>query len=247
MLITYICIFLIGAALASFLNATLYRIEKEFKWKELLTQNSHCESCKHPLSWVDLFPVLGFIIRLGKCKYCGAKVNPYYPISEFILGTVFLLFFLFSIPFYFYIIILFLFVLSTYDIKDFGIPKDLTHIFLAVCLLIFVFTFDITKIYIPILIGVSLLVINIFKKSFGLGDILLILGLGILISKEQFIVFFWLSIIIALFYSVVFVIVKRIKIKKAKVPMVPFLSIGFVISTVYGEVIWNWVLKFLQI
>lgn len=246
MVITYICIFFIGAALASFINATLYRIEKEFKWKELLTQNSHCETCKHPLSWIDLFPVLGFIIRLGKCKYCDMKVNHYYPISEFILGTVFLLLFLYSIPFYLYIIILFLFVLSNYDIKDFGIPKDLTHIFLGLCLLIFVFTFDITKIYLPILIGLSLLVINVFKKSFGLGDILLILGLGVLIAKDQFIVFFWLSIILALLYSIVFIVVKKINIKKAKVPMVPFLSIAFVISVIYGEAIWNYILKLLE-
>jgi leader peptidase (prepilin peptidase)/N-methyltransferase len=245
MIITYICIFIIGAALASFINATIYRIEKEFKWKELLTQNSHCETCKHPLSWIDLFPILGFLINSGKCKYCGAKVNLYYPISEFILGIIFLLFFLYSIPFYFYLIVLFLFVLSTYDIKDYGIPKDLTHIFLGICILIFVFTFDISKIYLPILIGVILLLLNILKKSFGLGDILLILGLGILINKEQFIVFFWLSIIIALLYSIGWMVAKKINIKKAKIPMVPFLSISFVISVIYGEVIWNYILKFL--
>jgi leader peptidase (prepilin peptidase)/N-methyltransferase len=245
MIITYICIFIIGAALASFINATIYRIEKEFKWKELLTQNSHCETCKHPLSWIDLFPILGFLINRGKCKYCGAKVNLYYPISEFILGIIFLLFFLYSIPFYFYLIVLFLFVLSTYDIKDYGIPKDLTHIFLGICILIFVFTFDISKIYLPILIGVILLLLNILKKSFGLGDILLILGLGILINKEQFIVFFWLSIIIALLYSIGWMVAKKINIKKAKIPMVPFLSISFVISVIYGEVIWNYILKFL--
>jgi len=247
MIITYICIFFIGAALASFINATIYRIEKEFKWKELLTQSSHCETCKHPLSWIDLFPILGFLINRGKCKYCGARVNIYYPISEFILGIAFLLFFMYSIPFYFYIIILFLFVLSTYDIKDYGIPKNLTHIFLGVCLLIFVFTFDISKIYLPILIGIFLLLLNIFKKAFGLGDILLILGLGILLSKEQFIVFFWLSIVIALLYSIGLMIVKKIRVKKAKVPMVPFLSIAFVISVLYGEVIWNYILKLLEI
>lgn len=239
--------FFIGAAFASFINATLYRVEKEFKWKDLLTQSSHCESCQHPLSWLDLVPVLGFLINRGKCKYCGAKVNIFYPISEFVLGTIFLLFAMYSVPLYLYIIILFLFVLSSYDIKEYGIPKDLTHIFLGVCLLIFIFTFDITKIYLPILIGLLLLVINIFKKSFGLGDILLILGLGILINKEQFIVFFWLSIFIALLYSIGLIIIKKINIKKAKVPMVPFLSIAFVLTIIYGEMIWSNVLKFLEI
>jgi len=246
MIIFYICIFFIGAALASFINATLYRIEKEFKWKALLTQNSHCEECEHPLSWIDLLPVLGFLINKGRCRYCNSKVNIYYPISEFILGTIFLLFFLYTVPFYMYIVILFLFILSTYDIKEFGIPKDLTHIFLALCLLIFLFTFDITKIYFPIAIGIFLILLNIFKKSFGLGDILIILGLGVLISKEQFIVFFWLSIIIALLYSLILILRKKINIKNAKVPMVPFLSIAFVISIIYGEFLWNHILKLLQ-
>lgn len=246
MIISYIVIFFLGAALASFVNATLYRIEKEFKWKELLTQNSHCESCKHPLSWIDLIPIIGFIINKGKCKYCNSKVNIYYPILEFLLGLSFLVFFLFSIPFYFYAIILFLFVLSSYDIKEFGIPKDITHIFLTICLIIFFFTFDITKIYLPILIGIILILMNLLKKSFGLGDILIILGLGILITKEQFIVFFWLSIITALLYSIIIIIKKKINIKKAKIPMVPFLSIAFVISVVYGEAIWNYILKYLE-
>jgi len=246
MIIFYIMIFFFGTALASFINATLYRIEKEFKWKELLTQSSHCETCKHTLSWIDLFPVLGFIINRGKCKYCGSKINLFYPMSEFILGAIFLLFFLYSVPFYIYIIILFLFILSSYDIKDFGIPKNLTHIFLILCILIFAFTFDMTKIYLPTLISVLLLLINIFKRSFGFGDILLIFGLGVLLSQGQFIVFFWLSIIIALLYSIGFVIAKKISIKKAKIPMVPFLSIAFVISVIYGEVIWSYILKLLE-
>ncbi|KKQ11776.1 MAG: hypothetical protein US24_C0015G0015 [candidate division WS6 bacterium GW2011_GWC2_36_7] len=130
--------------------------------------------------------------------------------------------------------------------KEFGIPKDLTHIFLALCLLIFLFTFDITKIYFPIAIGIFLILLNIFKKSFGLGDILIILGLGVLINKEQFIVFFWLSIIIALLYSLILILRKKINIKNAKVPMVPFLSIAFVISIIYGEFLWNHILKLLQ-
>lgn len=247
MTIFYICIFFLGAALASFINATLYRIDKEFKYPEIITQGSHCESCKHSLSWIDLLPIFGYLLNLGKCKYCGAKVNPYYPISELVLGLCFLLFSLYSLPAYLYAILIFLFILSTYDIKEFGIPKDLTHIFLGVCLIIFIFTFDITKIYFPILIGIFLILINIFKKSFGLGDILIILGLGVLMSKEQFIIFFWLAIVIALLYSILMMIVKKINIKKAKIPMLPFLSISFVVSIIYGNILWGYILKFMGI
>jgi len=245
MIIFYIGIFFLGAALASFINATLYRIDKEYKYPKILTQSSHCENCKHQLSWMDLIPIFGFILNRGKCKYCNSEVNLYYPISEFILGTSFLALSLYSLPSYFYLIILFLFILSYYDIKEFGIPKNLTHVFLLTCLIIFVFTFDLTKLYFPIIICIVLLLLNLFKKSFGFGDILIILGLGILLTREQFIIFFWLSILIALLYSFFVMIKDRINIKKAKIPMVPFLGISFVISILYGDILWIFVLKFL--
>lgn len=247
MTIFYICIFFLGAALASFINATLYRIDKEFKLKELLTQSSHCETCKHPLSWIDLFPVLGFLLNSGKCKYCGSKINPYYPISELILGSSFLLFLLFSVPFYLYVILIFLFILSYYDIKELGIPKDLTHIFLVVCVIIFLLTFDITHLYVPLVLAIFFVILNLFKKSFGVGDILIIIGLGILMTQHQSLIFFWLAIILALIYSIGIILKKKTSIKTTKVPMVPFLSIAFIISITYGESIWTYILKFFEI
>lgn len=247
MIIFYTCIFFLGAVLASFINATLYRIENKYKYPEIFTQGSHCEGCKHPLSWIDLIPVLGFLMNKGKCKYCGAKVNSFYPISELVLGVSFLLFALYSVPPYLYAIILLLFILSYYDIKEFGIPKDLTHIFLGICIFVFILTFDITRLYLPILISAFLILLNILKKSFGMGDILIILGLGILMSQHQFVIFFWLAILIALLYSFFMIIKEKINIKKAKIPMLPFLAISFVLSIVYGEIIWTYILKLLEI
>ena len=246
MVIIYICVFFLGAALASFINATIYRIDNDYKAKELLTESSHCESCKHKLSWLDLFPIFGYLINKGKCKYCGAKVNIYYPISELVLGTIFLSLFLSSIPYYQYVIVILLFILSTYDIKEMGIPKNLTHIFLGISILIFViFVRDFSNLIIPVVIAVVFLLINLVKKSFGVGDILIILGLGILLNQKQMITFFWISIFVALLYSLVYALIARKNLKGLKIPMVPFLSIAYIIVLLFGNYIGTFLLNLL--
>ncbi|OGE17193.1 hypothetical protein A2858_00620 [Candidatus Daviesbacteria bacterium RIFCSPHIGHO2_01_FULL_36_37] len=58
---------------------------------------SYCESCKHKLSWYDLFPILSFVFTQGKCRYCQKKISFEYPLVEIITGI------LISILFYFYL------------------------------------------------------------------------------------------------------------------------------------------------
>ena len=124
MLIIYLCVFFLGASLASFLNASIYRIENKYKYPAIITAKSHCEKCKKELSWLELIPVIGYLIIKGRCRNCNEKINIYYPLSEFVLGLIFLLFFLYSITWYFWIVVLFLFIFSSYDIKYKAIPKD---------------------------------------------------------------------------------------------------------------------------
>ncbi len=247
MFIFYACIFFLGAAIASFLNATLYRIDKKYKYPQIITQGSHCENCKNPLSWWKLIPILGYILTLGKCKSCGKRINPYYPISELLLGLTGLFFVLYSVPYYFFVLSIFLFILSYYDFKDMGIPKNITHIFLGICAILFVFNFNLPNLLLPLVITLVFLILNLIKKSFGMGDILIILGLGILLTKSQFIIFFWISILLALLYSLGFIMLKKIKLKGAKVPMVPFLSVAFVVSVLYGETLFTTLLNFMGI
>ncbi len=247
MIMIYIFFFALGTVLASFINATLYRIDNEYKYPEILVKSSHCEKCKHPLSWVDLIPVLGFIINKGRCKYCKTPINIYYPISELLLGLSFLAIYAYSLPAYIYVIVIFLFILCFFDVKELAVPQNITHIFLAFCLVIFLFNFELSNLYLPIAIAILLFVINFVKKSFGIGDILIILGLGMLISWRQMLVFFWLSIIIALFYSLGYIALTNIELKKAKVPMVPFLSIAYILSLMYGDTIFWYIIKLLQL
>lgn len=239
-----ILFFFLGAVFASFINATVYRVRNGYKYPEIFVRRSHCEQCNHPLSSLDLFPIIGFVANKGKCKYCKTNINIFYPLSELFLGTSFLLFYLNSSPFYYFLITSFLLILSIYDIQEMGIPKIITNIFLAFCILIFFFfQFNIESLLLPTIIVVFFLIINIIKKSFGVGDILVIFGLGILLNQSQCISFFWLSVIIALVYAVLSSSLQKQSLKGMKIPMVPFISLSFVIASIYGEVLWQLVLK----
>jgi prepilin signal peptidase PulO-like enzyme (type II secretory pathway) len=244
MLIVYICIFFFGASIASFINATLYRLDKGYKYLDIITRNSSCEECKKKLSWIQLIPIIGYLIYRGKCKDCKKPVRLYYPISEFLLGVSFLVMYLYGIPIHFYAIVILLFILSYHDTISLSVSQNVVHILLITSVLIFFFLALIpSNLIAPLVVCILLLIINIFKKSFGFGDILVLFSVGILQSTNQFLCTFWLGVIIALFYSIYLIIKKKRKLMNMKVPMIPFFSISFVISVIYGETILESILK----
>lgn len=240
MIFFYIGIFFIGASIASFINATIYRIEKRFKLDVFFTKPSHCEKCKKELTWYELLPILGYILEKGRCRQCNTRVNPYYPISELILGTSFLFFWIYSIPWYLWLCLISFFILSNYDIKDNSVPAKFVNWFLVITFLIwFVFIQQVHNLYLPTIFALFFLILNLFKKAMGFGDILVLLAVGILISYKQFVILFWLGIVLALLYSVYLLIKEKVDIKTAKVPMMPFFGSSFVISVIYGEKIYE--------
>ncbi len=247
MIILYISIFLFGAAVASFLNATLYRIDNKYKYPDIFTKNSHCEKCGKQLNWIELFPILGYILLKGKCSTCHKGISSYYPLSELFLGVTFLLIYIYSIPFTTVLVILFLFTLSYFDYIYMAVQKNLIHIFLLLCVVLFFFNLDFTNLIAPTITGLIFLLINRFKESVGLGDILVLFSIGILLSYQQFIVMFWVGVVLALLYSLLLLAITKQDIKKAKVPMLPFFTISFLLSSIYGFQLWNILLKFIGI
>lgn len=85
-----IALFVLGAALGSFLNvvALRYDSDKFLLHPEIIGGRSHCPKCGKTLRWYDLMPVVSFILLRGRCRYCGAKISWQYPIVEIISGFV---------------------------------------------------------------------------------------------------------------------------------------------------------------
>lgn len=252
MFIIYLCIFFLGASIASYINATVYRIEKGVKYPEILTKGSECEKCKKKLAWYELIPIFGYIFIGGKCPNCKEKVNIFYPLSETFLGISFLLFarsyfFLSVVPFYSWIILILLFILSFYDFLYREVPATLVHILIIISVLIFIF-FNLNTISLIITGSILLLLFvltRIIKKSFGFGDVLLLLALGLILPYQGYLVMFWISIFSALLYAIVAGIVMKKSMRKVKIPMIPFFTLGFLVATVWGGRIFEYLLALL--
>ena len=86
-MIVPIFVFLIGACAGSFCSALLYRIRHG---ESFVTGRSHCVSCRRELGPIDLIPVVSWLIRRGRCRYCGAPVSWQYLALELCFGGLFL-------------------------------------------------------------------------------------------------------------------------------------------------------------
>lgn len=77
---------LLGLILGSFYNVVALRVPAK---GSLLNPPSHCPNCNTRLKARDLFPVLSYLLSGGKCRYCGTRVSPLYPLGEAATGLLF--------------------------------------------------------------------------------------------------------------------------------------------------------------
>ena len=76
--------FLLGTILGSFSLALADRSLA----KQSFRGRSYCPNCKKKLRWYDLFPVISFIILVGRCRYCKKSIKIDYLLVEVIMGGV---------------------------------------------------------------------------------------------------------------------------------------------------------------
>lgn len=70
---------LTGACVGSFLNVCILRLPME---RSVVRPPSSCPHCFRRLNAVDLVPVIGWFLRLGRCASCKARISPRYPFVE---------------------------------------------------------------------------------------------------------------------------------------------------------------------
>lgn len=85
----YVCLWLavFGAVLGSFLDCAVSR------WaagERMFAGRSRCASCGHVLGARDLVPVFSFLLRRGRCRFCGGKIPAECLLAELAGAGVFL-------------------------------------------------------------------------------------------------------------------------------------------------------------
>ena len=65
---------LIGALVGSFVGAALVRLPEG---RSVLRGRSACDCCGARLGWAELVPLVSFAVQRGKCRRCGAAIDPW--------------------------------------------------------------------------------------------------------------------------------------------------------------------------
>jgi leader peptidase (prepilin peptidase)/N-methyltransferase len=86
--LTVIFIAVFGLVWGSFLNVVIYRLPRSMS---LLQPPSTCPGCGARIKPYDNVPVLSFIILMGKCRNCGRRISPVYPLVEALTALAFIL------------------------------------------------------------------------------------------------------------------------------------------------------------
>ena len=86
LVVLFAWLFVMGAAVGSFLNVCIYRLPRG---RNLFWPSSRCGSCFMPIRSLDNIPLLAYWRLGGKCRTCGARFSVRYFLVELIVGVVF--------------------------------------------------------------------------------------------------------------------------------------------------------------
>lgn len=77
---------LLGAVIGSFLNVVAHRVPRG---ESLLSPGSRCPDCGAPVRPYDNIPVVSWLLLRGRCRSCGARISPRYPLVELATALAF--------------------------------------------------------------------------------------------------------------------------------------------------------------
>lgn len=83
--------FLLGAMLGSFLNVCIVRLPAG---ESIVTPRSRCPKCGTQIAGYDNIPVVSWLVLRGRCRSCGARISPLYPLVELATAVLWLAAFL---------------------------------------------------------------------------------------------------------------------------------------------------------
>ena len=257
-LIFYTIIFLYSICIGSFLNVVILRLPNN---ESLIKRSSHCMTCGAKIKAYDLIPVFSWLFLRGRCRNCGEKISPRYPIVESLNGILYVIVFAVMDTTPRAVITLFLFsLLIVIGFMDWDtLEMDVRILGLIAFLAIpsAIFTDDLTivqRIIGGLCISVPFFIIGeisgaVIKKRTGekirgieLGDTFLMAAAGIVIGPSRIAVSAFFGIIIA----AVFGIINKHRSGESKFAFGPYLAIGIVLGTLWGSQIIQWYLTLFQ-
>jgi leader peptidase (prepilin peptidase)/N-methyltransferase len=78
----------LGLLVGSFLNVVVWRLPRG---ESLIRPRSRCPSCGTAIRPWDNIPVVSWLLLRGRCRDCGARIAPRYPLVELATGVLYAL------------------------------------------------------------------------------------------------------------------------------------------------------------
>lgn len=245
----YTLVVIYGLVIGSFLNVLILRIPEG---EDFVRTRSHCVKCGYQLAWYDMIPVFSYLALGGKCRKCGEKISPQYPIIEALNAVLYLIVFLCNgisfLSVIYCMVTSALIVISVIDERTMEIPLGLT-IFIGVMGVIRAgMDWKHISLYIIGMCSVGLFLEILFVGSggrwIGGGDATLMMAAGLVLGWKNVIAGFFLSCIIG---SVVHIIRMKMTNVDKVLSLGPYLAIGIYIMMLCGDKLVNWYLEVTKI
>lgn len=240
-----VLILIIGMCIGSFLNVCIYRIPRE---ESIVFPPSHCTNCRYELKWIDLIPVISYILLRGKCRKCGEKISLKYPIIEYINAVIYMLLYVnYGYSFIFLrlcILASLLIVIGSIDFKTKYVYNS-TVLFGVITAAIFLVGQCVFEKSIPWnnIIGAaigffSIWLIVVLTHGMGEGDIDIALICGLFLGIKGIILTLFLAFVLGGIIGAILLILK-LKDRKDEIAFGPYLSIGGIVSALFGQELIN--------
>ncbi len=229
-----IIFFILGLFMGSFYTVVGLRLPKH---ESFIKGRSHCDSCNHELSFIDMIPIISYLFLKGKCRYCKKEISNLSTYMELFTAILFTLsYYVFGFSYELFIalgIVTMLIIISVSDLSYFVIPDEILIFFTGYFLIIFALQKGVILTSLNIFSGLVLFCIMytimlignfLFKKeTLGGGDIKLMFVEGLVLSPLLGLTGIFLGSILALPISLLMLY----KHKQRLVPFGPFLLISF--------------------
>ena len=238
----------LGAILGSFLNCAAFRIVRN---EPFTRGRSRCPACHHELGAAELVPVLSWVFQRGRCKHCGVKISPRYPLTELAFALISVLcllrFDLTVLALRNYVFLGCLFLLTLTDLEAMLIP-DGCHIVSALAWLAALPFLHLTRGEIiaslasAVGFGGGLLLISLAmdklmgRDTLGGGDIKLLAVVGLYLGPIASL----FALVLACMLGLAIHALNRKKDGKAAFPFGPSIALATAIMLLYGQPLVNW-------
>ena len=245
----FILIFIFGSCIGSFLNVCIYRIPDS---RSIVKPRSMCPECNSLIRFYDNIPILSYLLLMGKCRRCGAKISARYPAIELLTGILacacFIKFGFSAEAIIYFCLMAALVVISFIDIDHKIVPDSISLPAIPIGLISsFVLpSIHFTEAFIGMLVGGGILYFIAWsyqfitgKEGMGGGDIKLLAMIGAFIGWKGVLVAIFIASATGAFVGFFLMLVAHKNMKYA-VPFGPFLSMGAIVYIFKGSELIQW-------